>query len=427
MTDSLVVILEDVVAGALVRTTRGALRFDYSDDYRRGAGATPLSLSMPIEVPSHTDRIVKPWLRGLLPDNAAVLARWARQFHVSASSPFSLLATQIGEDCAGAVRFATPDRADAALSRSGGVDWLTEEDIAARLTDLKEDSTAWLGRNFTGQFSLAGAQAKTALLYRDGRWGVPKGATPTTHILKPAVAGFDDHDLNEHLCLDAARRIGLLVVRTSVMRFGAESAIVVDRYDRHEQSNGEISRVHQEDVCQALGIPPSRKYQNEGGPGPAEVADLFRRVMPPQPGDLAVARFVDALIWNWLIGGTDAHAKNYSLLLAGQQVRLAPLYDIASALPYELDERRLRLAMKIGDDYRVYPHHNAWPRAARSLALKELDVIGRVRELAVAAPQALADAANAPDIRVLGRPLPARLVDLVAERAQRCMRVISGP
>jgi serine/threonine-protein kinase HipA len=115
------------------------------------------------------------------------------------------------------------------------------------------------------------------------------------------------------------------------------------------------------------------------------------------------------------------------LLVAGRQVRLAPLYDVASALPYEGDERRLRLAMKIGDDDRVSLHHNAWPRAARNLGLKPDDMISRVRDLAAATPQAFADAANAPEVKALDDPLPARLVDLVAERAQRCMRLVASP
>src|SRR5205807_5214462 len=135
---------------------------------------------------------------------------------------------------------------------------LTEKEVARRLRDLREDTTAWLGRDFTGQFSLAGAQAKTALLNLDGRWGVPLGAAATSHILKPAVAGFDDHDLNEHICLDAARRAGLVAVRTSIARFDGESAIVIERYDRR-LLDGRLVRIHQEDVCQALGIRPERK------------------------------------------------------------------------------------------------------------------------------------------------------------------------
>ena len=426
MTDSLLVVLDHGVAGTLVRLKGGKLRFDYADEYRARPGATPLSLSMPIQVRSHPDSAITPWLWGLLPDNDLVLARWAREFHVSASSPFSLLSTPIGEDCAGAVRFAPPDEIDRVLDRTGDVAWLTEDDVAERLRELRQDSTAWLGTSFTGQFSLAGAQAKTALLFEDGRWGVPSGSTPTTHILKPAVAGFDDHDLNEHLCLDAARRAGLLAVRTRVARFGGESAVVVDRYDRQVRET-EILRVHQEDLCQALGVPPSGKYQNEGGPGPADIAKLLRGVMPPRVADDAVRRFADALIWNWLIAGTDAHAKNYSLLLAQDQVRLAPLYDVASALPYGNHEKKLGLAMKVGGDYRVFPARNTWPAASRDLGIDADALVARVLELGALAPDAFADAAKASDTADLDRPMPARLVDLVADRAARCLTLIAAP
>ncbi len=424
MTDSLLVLLDEVVAGTLHRLVGGRLRFDYAEEYRETPGATPLSLSMPLQVRSHSERTITPWLWGLLPDNDAVLDRWARHFHVSRSSPFSLLATQIGEDCAGAVRFASLEAFASDRHRSGGVTWLTEDEVAQRLRELRDDSTSWLGHSFTGQFSLAGAQAKTALLFQDGRWGVPSGYRATTHILKPAVAGLDDHDLNEHLCLDAARRVGLLTVRTKVTRFAGESAIVVDRYDRRAVGD-EIIRVHQEDFCQALARAPSRKYQNEGGPGPRDVVALLRSAMAPSVADDAVRRFVDAMIWNWLIAGTDAHAKNYSLLLAEDQVRLAPLYDIASALPYETHERKLRFAMKIGGDYRVATDSNRWPEAAQELGLDADALVGRVRELADLAPDAFADAARADDVAALGRPLATRLVDLVVARSTRCRRLVA--
>ena len=206
--------------------------------------------------------------------------------------------------------------------------------------------------------------------------GIPSGPTPTTHILKPAIAGLADHDLNEHLCLDAARRCGLHAVRSRIARFGDQSAIVVDRYDRYP-SGASFGRIHQEDLCQALAVPPTRKYQNEGGPGPTAIADLFRRAMPTRVAEQAVRGFADALIWNWLIGGTDAHAKNYSLLLAKGEARLAPLYDIASALPYGDHEKKLRLAMKIGGDYQLNPYRNRWPDAARDLGLPAGELVAR--------------------------------------------------
>jgi serine/threonine-protein kinase HipA len=148
--------------------------------------------------------------------------------------------------------------------------------------------------------------------------------------------------------------------------------------------------------------------------------------MPPTVGGDAVRRFADALIWNWLIAGTDAHAKNYSLLLAGDQVRLAPLYGIASALPYGTHERKLRLAMKIGSSYEVDPQRNRWPDAARDLGLAAETVVDRARELAEIAPDVFAAAVHAPEVTALKRELPSRLLDLVADRAQRCMAILTA-
>ncbi len=426
MTDTLAVLIGDQYAGALQRARGGQLTLTYTEDYRRRDGATPLSLSMPLQIPTHRGAALTAWLAGLLPDNDAVLRRWAREFHANAKSPFSLLGTRIGEDCAGAVRFVVPVALERALKRSGSVVWLTEEQVAERLRELHEDNTAWLGRTFTGQFSLAGAQAKTALLYEDGRWGVPSGAAATTHILKPAVAGLDDHDLNEHLSLRAARACGLTVVNTQLVMFGEQSAVLVRRYDRRI-TDGQVGRVHQEDLCQALAVAPARKYQSEGGPSARQIAMLLTRAMPPRVGKAAVWQFARALAFNWLIAGTDAHAKNYSLLLAGRQVRLAPLYDIASALPYGAHERELRLAMRIGGSYRLVDYKNPWPAAARDLGVDPETLRDQVVELADRVADAFADAASAEDVKALARPLPARLLDLIGLRAKRCRKLLDTP
>ncbi len=423
MSDSLAVIADDMVAGLLTRLPDGRLEFSYNEAYAARPAATPLSLSMPLAQATHPDSVITPWLWGLLPDDPSVLTRWAHHFHLSRPVPFALLGTPIGLDCPGAVRFTQPDRTGQVIRGAGRVIWLTEDDVAQLLRGLGRDSTNWLGDGFSGQFSLAGAQAKTALLYQDGRWGVPLGPTPTTHILKPAIDGLAGHDLNEHLCLDAARRCGLPAVRSRITRFGDQSAIVVDRYDRYP-SGASFGRIHQEDLCQALAVPPVRKYQNEGGPSPSGIADLFRRTMPRRVAEQAVRWFADALIWNWLIGGTDAHAKNYSLLLSQGEARLAPLYDIASALPYGDHEKKLRLAMKIGGDYQLNPHRNRWPDAAGDLGLPAAELVARARELAAAVADAFADAAKTPDVLAQVSELPARLTDLAAERSKRCARLL---
>ncbi len=423
-TDELLVVMDGMIVGNLKRLKGEKLRFVYTDEYRNIPNATPISLSMPTQLRSYSDNVISPWLSGLLPDNDAVISRWSREFQVS-TSPFSLLSTPIGEDCAGAISFVAPQRVGDFLGSAGKINWLSDAEIAERLRDLREDSTAWLGKTFAGQFSLAGAQAKTAILGQYGRWGVPSGRIPTTHIFKPGIAGFDDHHLNEHLCLDAARRCGLLAAKSRVVRFNDESAIIIDRYDR--KTNGsEIVRIHQEDICQARGIPPSRKYQNEGGPAPLDVAKLLRQVMPARIAENAVTQFLDAMIWNWLIAGTDGHGKNYSVLLSRDQVRLAPLYDLASELPYGSHEKKLRMAMKVGGSYFVHTERNTWPGAAKDLGLDIDMVVDRVAHLAQLAPDAFSSAALDGEIMALDRPITARLVDLIADRAHRCQQLVQG-
>ncbi|NEA36172.1 type II toxin-antitoxin system HipA family toxin [Streptomyces sp. SID13031] len=419
-------LLGQEVAGTVSRTPTGSLSFTYDSGYVARKSATPISVSMPLQVAVHTDRQISPWLWGLLPDNDAVLNRWAREFQVSTRSPFALLATPLGEDCPGAVQLIPPDRLDAVRTdppSAADIDWLTEAQVAQRLRDLKTDSTAWLGASRTGRFSLAGAQAKTAL-FRDGqRWGQPLGALATSHILKPAITGLDDHDLNEHLCLSAMRAAGLQAVQTWIERFEDQSAIVVRRYDRSIRGDEQI-RTHQEDLCQALGVHPENKYQNQGGPGPREIAELFRRVMPRAAAREATEAFLDALVWNWVIAGTDAHAKNYSLLLSKREVILAPFYDVASALPYDIAEQKPRLAMKFGNDYRINPGNSPWRHLATALQLPEDVVRSRAGSVIAVVPDAFSTAAADPAMQALGSSLPQRLVNLVAARATRCAKYL---
>jgi serine/threonine-protein kinase HipA len=371
---------------------------------------------------------VRAFCRGLLPDNEAVLERWGRDFHVSAGNPFALL-THVGEDCAGAVQFVPEERVRALLARIGGVEPLNEGQIAGRLRTLRHDPAAWHLAG-AGQFSLAGAQAKTAL-HRDattGQWGDPSGAVPTTHILKPAIAGFDDHDLNEHLCLRAAELAGLRTASAGVLSFDGERAVVIERYDRRPGPGGVAQRVHQEDICQALGLPPTAKYQSEGGPSPERIVAFLRRAITPSAtAEQEVDRFVDALAFNWLIAGTDAHAKNYSLLLTARQIRLAPLYDVASILPYDDVHRpKLRLAMRIGSEYRIAAITGRhWTVFAGQNHLDAARVIARIEELAERLPAAFRTVADDADVEVLRSELPGRLADEVAKHVERCRAALA--
>ncbi len=351
MSGHLVVLLDEKEVGRVHSGTQGRLTLVYDDKWREAGDAYPLSLSMPLGAKEHGRSVVEAFLWGLLPDNERVLDRWAAKFQVSARNVFALI-SHVGEDCAGAVQFATPERLGAIRSGTEDkVEWLDEPGIAKRLRTLRLDHAAWRLPSDTGQFSLAGAQPKTALLFQNDRWGIPSGRLPTTHILKPPTGHFDGHAENEHICLALARDLGLPAAQSKVMRFEDEIAIVIERYDRLRKGN-QIHRVHQEDICQALGIMPTKKYQNEGGPGQLNIVELLRTYSTDRQADLKT--FVGALGFNWLIAGTDAHAKNFSLLLSGSKVRLAPLYDVASILPYdEFAMQKVKLAMKIGGEYKL--------------------------------------------------------------------------
>lgn len=385
MSDSKSVLLlyfGDKRMGTVHRLKGGKFVLRYDDSYRELETSVPLSLSMPPIEKEHGHDKVSPFLWGLLPDNELILQRWAVRFGVSASDCFGLMGG-IGKDCAGAIRFLKPNEADDAAK--GGKSLLKPEKIEERLAELRRDPALGRISGDRGQFSLAGAQAKTAFQRRGNRWYLPWGSEPTTHILKPPRPDLNGHVENEHFCQSLAKALGLRAANSEVIRFGNETAICVERYDRM-LSRKKLLRIHQEDACQALSIHPARKYESEGGPGVHDIMNLLNRSSQPIEDR---RRFMEAIVFNYLILGSDAHAKNYSLLLGlGGQVRLAPLYDLASLLPYVRQRKDQRLAMKVGPYYRdtqIRPRH--FERMARLCEFPYAELQKLITELSVAIPE----------------------------------------
>jgi serine/threonine-protein kinase HipA len=421
MTNQLVALANGREMGSVIyRNAR--LSFVYEDSWKQDQASYPLSLSMPLVAGEHGHAKIEAFLWGLLPDNDRVLESWARRFQVSPRNAFRLIAN-VGEDCAGAVQFVRPDRLESLRTEPAAreIAWLTEDDIAERLRALRADHSAWRAAADTGQFSLAGAQPKTALLLERDRWAIPSGRTPTTHILKPPTGEWDGHAENEHFCLRLARASGLVVPNSSVRRFRDEIAIVIERYDRI-QSRGERLRVHQEDMCQALALHPARKYENDGGPGVRKIVDLLRE-HSTQPGD-DVQSFLDAIAFNWLIAGTDAHAKNYALLLGAHgAARLAPFYDVASVLPYRsINLTKAKLAMKIGGEYRLRNiglRH--WHRLAADVRIDGELLIERIKAMAAGFPDLIATIQMEVEAEGLSHPTISTLAQRIRSRARLCL------
>lgn len=403
---------------------RRRLRLRYDDAWLARHDATPLSVSLPLAAVTYAGRGLAAYLWGLLPDNDRVIARWATRHQCSPTDVFGLLYA-VGADVAGAAQYLPPD-AVADEGRPGAAVALTEDDVAGLLRTVRSDRTAW-HPNDQGRWSLAGAQAKLALAHdpTTGRWSIPTGAAPTTHILKPAIAGLDHHDLNEHLCLSAAGRLGLRVAHTEVRRLAGEPALVVARYDRLHRG-GRIVRVHQEDCCQGLGVHPERKYQADGGPGLEDLARLLHDVVGARAVE-DVDVLLRAAAYSWLVLGTDAHAKNYSLLLSGRQVRLAPLYDIASAAPYATHPRKLKLAQKVGGEYRpTVIGRRHWERTARAARVDGERLRRDIVSMATDLPDALADAVAATELVEAERDAAHHLLDAVAAWTRSCVTAMGG-
>lgn len=347
----LIVYMNGVRCGAIEQDARGDVSFVYDENYRAGTDPTPLSLSMPLALRRHRKRAIVPFLDGLITDKATARQATATRFGVSANKPVALL-SHIGADVAGALQV-LPDGVDSTDAGTGTYRLLSDEQVGGLLRGAIEEYRDGRSAGAGGRFSLAGAQPKIALLRTQrGRWAEAEGATPTTHILKPVAGEYRRLDIVEHLTMQAAAVLGLGVARSTLATFDGQATFVVERYDRRRSGTGWI-RLHQEDLGQALGVAPTKKYQrDDGGPGVAEIARLCAG-LPNMADRSAVAEaFFRALMFNTVAMCTDAHVKNYSLLLEADRVRLAPLYDLATFAPYQRPGAVIRSAMKVGGEYR---------------------------------------------------------------------------
>jgi len=363
---TLAVFLNSHHVGDLHRQRSGAVSFQYAEAWLNWQYALPVSLSLPLrEEPYRGDPVIAVF-DNLLPDSDIIRRQLAERINADGTDVFQLLA-KLGRDCIGALQLLPKGESPDA---PGAIDAapLDAHEIARRLRNLAIGTPLGI-EDDTFRISIAGAQEKTALLYQHDRWYLPHGHTPTTHILKPQIGRLDNgldlsHSVeNEWFCLMFLRELGLPVTEAGIEDFDDMRTLIVTRFDRHWTSDGRLMRLPQEDCCQALSYPSTRKYQAEGGPSITAIMDLLKASNQP---DNDRRCFMKAQIVYWLLAATDGHGKNFSLSLQpGGRFQLAHLYDVMSAQPNidagQIRRNQLKMAMAVGNNNH-YVCHEILPR-----------------------------------------------------------------
>jgi len=398
----------------------GRLSFRYAQDWLSRPGAVTLSRSLPLQAEPFDDRHTRPFFAGLLPEGQ--LRRLiAQQFRVSSQNDFALL-DHIGGECAGAVTLLEPGQPLSSPGQGDEVQWLCDEEIVAILDELPH--RPMLAGKDGLRLSLAGAQDKLPVVSDGTRIGLPRNGTPSSHILKPAIRSLADTVINEGFCLALAEAMQLKPARSQLHSVLGRPFLLVERYDRAVDAQGQRQRLHQEDFCQALGVVPEMKYQNEGGPDLAQCFDLVRRVTRPSAPQ--VLRLLDFVIFNALIGNHDAHAKNFSLLYAAQSAVLAPLYDVLSTAVYPT--LTSRMAMKIGSKYKfseVQAQH--WEQFAEAVGLSKAQARKRILALAKSMPSTARELQSDPGRGFTCHGVVEQIVTLIEQRCALTVRRLSAP
>lgn len=387
------VFLNNRLLGRLRRQSSGAVDFQYDADWLAWEHAMPVSYSLPLREDRYIGAPVIAVFDNLLPDSRGIRSRVAAKMGASGTDAYSLLSA-VGRDCVGALQFLPDGEEPNALDDIHGEE-LNDEGIAEILGNLKASPLGLeQGRDF--RISIAGAQEKTAFTRWKGKWLLPHGTTPTTHIFKPQIGelqnGFDLSDSveNEYLCMELCRNFGLPTAECEIANFEGKSVLVVERFDR--QIDGRrILRLPQEDCCQALSVPPDSKYQSDGGPSMFDILTFLRGSDAPT---IDQENFIKANVLFWLLGASDGHAKNFSVALGvGGRFSLTPLYDVLTAEPAfatgKIPINRYRLAMSVGKNrhYRfdeIMPRH--FVQTARRAGIGEDAAKAIITDLATSAP-----------------------------------------
>jgi serine/threonine-protein kinase HipA len=388
VTRSLSVWWDGALVGALHIDEHGDLGFAYDTAWLDDPAKPLISQSLPKREEPFNRRATRPFFAGLLPEDAQ-RETVARNLGISERNDFRLLEA-LGGDVAGALTLWPKGEMPPAQPGHSATLPLTDAELIDILDTLPKRPLL-AGNDGRLRLSLAGAQQKLPVVLIDGRIALPEPGQPTTHILKPPIARFPATTENEAFAMRLAAAVRLKVAPVEPRNVTGRPFLLVERYDREIAADGRVRRLHQEDFCQALGIPPEQKYAGEGGPTFKSSFDLIRKACtPPAPATL---QLLDAAIFNVVLGNADAHGKNYSLLYAGGATSMAPLYDLMCTVAYpELSAKFAMLVDKRATLEEFRP--NTWEKFAEDVGVGAPYTRRRARALARAmteqAPQVAA-------------------------------------
>ncbi len=399
--------------GTLTQDEDGSMEFVYSPEYCQDQTAPPLSRMLPLQMDPFASKKSRAFFAGVLPEEG-IRIRVAELLGISAGNDFGLL-KRIAGDCAGAVSL-LPEGSTPVDSKTLPPRQLSDVELQSILQELPK--MPLMASESGIRLSLAGAQGKLPLLVKDSRIFLPRGETASTHILKPEPPRFPGLAANETYCMTLAKSVGLRVADVKHRRIGEIECLMVSRFDRNQNLDGEVTRIHLEDFCQALGYPPERKYQAEGGPTVEHCAALIWEwsTLPA----LDIKDFLQLLIFNTLIGNADAHGKNYSYLYPGTERRIAPAYDLVSTIAWP--ELTTHAAMKIGgcDSINAFGIGD-WKKLAMQTESSWIQLRGWLKEIS----ESVHDQAN-PVAEQLKEIQPKVITELGQSIHARAMKMLTG-
>jgi len=407
MADALNVYLNESLGGRL-REERGRLFFAYDRGWLDSGQFIPLSVTMPRQAEEFPDDVTRPFFDNLLPEGD-IRTAIAKLKRVSERNTFAML-EEIGGDCAGAISL-WPEGEEP--RKNEGYSAVSDERLNKRLADMQKRPLLVIEDEL--RLSLAGAQEKLPVYYDGAQLFLPKGSAPSSHILKPGSPGFPHMPANEHFCMRLAAALQLPVPVSAILR-KPSPLYLVQRYDRSTGLDGTLTRIHQIDFCQALNLPSAKKYEKEGGPGLPACFDVIA-TYSTQP---AKDRFnlISWVIFNYLIGNADAHAKNLALLITSEGISLAPFFDLISTAAYP--ELTLNLALKIGGENRpewIQKRH--WEAFAGVSGANPRIVWKTMAEISAAIKQKARELLSDPGFEHDERDMLAKVCSLVGARATR--------